>query len=386
MSVNTTNVSALVAQAGRSLQRSTDWCFTINNGLEWNHEAFAVLSEIEYMIYQYEQAPTTNTVHVQGFVVFKKRRTLRKAKQLLGAPTAHLEVRRGSRQEARDYCRKALTRMADTSPVEYGSWEQVRGLVRGSASGSGSGLATDSASKSDRQAMVALELIRAGKSLSQVFEASPGWTLRNLRAVHWLFSVYAPSQRQKPFVEWIYGATGVGKSRYARFVADSWFVGQTYWKPPSTRWFDGYVGQALVVMDDYRYDVRVSEDQQIGFAFLLRLFDRYPLQVEVKHGYVPCNPERIIVTTTRSPRETFVSLRTEDVEQMLRRLDRVVHMPEESPHIKEPLPPVPRWSMPDEVREALRQVQEQDDPDTDGLERAHMDNDDIGVSDLYCSE
>lgn len=63
-------------------------------------------------------------------------------------------------------------------------------------------------------------------------------------------------------------------------------------------WFDGYMGQKRVVLDDYR-------SYHLPFNFLLRLLDRYPIQVPVKGGYVNFIPEEIIVTSPFDIQECF---------------------------------------------------------------------------------
>lgn len=84
-------------------------------------------------------------------------------------------------------------------------------------------------------------------------------------------------------------------------------------------WFDGYKGQKRVIFDDFR-------PWWCEFSWLLRLLDRYPIQVPVKGGFVNFIPEEIIVTTPKNPEETFGMYRTqEDLQQLRRRLQHVVH-------------------------------------------------------------
>lgn len=84
-------------------------------------------------------------------------------------------------------------------------------------------------------------------------------------------------------------------------------------------WFDGYVGQTRVIFDDFR-------PWWCEFSWLLRLLDRYPIQVPVKGGFVNFIPEEIIITTNKSPEDAFGMYRSnEDLQQLRRRLTRVVH-------------------------------------------------------------
>jgi len=65
-------------------------------------------------------------------------------------------------------------------------------------------------------------------------------------------------------VHWLAGPTGCGKTMMA------FGNGEDVWMSSVLPWFDGYVGQAEAILDDYR-----SGD--IPFNRLLRLLDRYPL-------------------------------------------------------------------------------------------------------------
>ena len=44
-----------------------------------------------------------------------------------------------------------------------------------------------------------------------------------------------------------WGETGVGKSKWA---FDK-FGGEAYWKPPNSKWWDGYEGQSVAIIDEF---------------------------------------------------------------------------------------------------------------------------------------
>ena len=68
----------------------------------------------------------------------------------------------------------------------------------------------------------------------------------------------------------LWGPSGTGKSR---FVAKRW--PKAFWKSPEAKWWDGYAGQEVVVLDDFK-------DYAMPLVDLQRLLDWYPLWVEVK--------------------------------------------------------------------------------------------------------
>lgn len=126
--------------------------------------------------------------------------------------------------------------------------------------------------------------------------------------------------KEAPIVYWFYGPTGSGKTRKAIQMA-----GDDYWiSHDNLKWFDGYTGQRVAIIDDFR-------TADCSFNFLLRLLDRYKLDVPVKGAYTYWDPKTIIITTPRSIDDTFKNHETgevyEDIEQVKRRVHREVEFP-----------------------------------------------------------
>lgn len=98
-----------------SNKKSRDWCFTLNNAEdEWE---FPADPSTTYYIYQREIGEN-GTPHVQGFVQFKNPRAMGGLKKLI--PRAHWESRRGTAQEASDYCEKNDSRQEGCAPIKWG--------------------------------------------------------------------------------------------------------------------------------------------------------------------------------------------------------------------------------------------------------------------------
>lgn len=73
------------------------------------------------MIIGKETCPTTQRDHLQGYVEFFIKQSIKSAKSILKDPQLHLEKRQGTREQARDYC------MKDGNFTEYGDWETEQG-------------------------------------------------------------------------------------------------------------------------------------------------------------------------------------------------------------------------------------------------------------------
>ena len=106
-----------------------------------------------------------------------------------------------------------------------------------------------------------------------------------------------------------WGRTGTGKSRRAWEEAGL----DAYPKDPRTKFWDGYRDHQHVVIDEFRGDIDI--------AHILRWFDRYPVNVEVKGSSVVLKATNIWVTSNLPPTSWYPNLDVQTVEALLRRLD-----------------------------------------------------------------
>jgi hypothetical protein len=140
--------------------------------------------------------------------------------------------------------------------------------------------------------------------------------VRNWRGLQELIAPVISERTERPFVAWIYGKTGVGKTRFVFDHAKD--RGKTIYVKDETDWWNGYTGQDIILFDDFR--------GQIKFNVMLRLLDWYPYQGQIKGGYVNINSPEMYITSSLKPNRVYTSekLQTEDsVKQLIRRLDSV---------------------------------------------------------------
>lgn len=117
--------------AANNRTQAKRWCFTINNPEDPEYEGNGGLHtsgdrwfidehyhvdpyvmdhlEIQYLVCQEERGEGEGTLHLQGFVIFKTKKTLAWLKRTINQ-RAHWEVTRGSNQQAAEYCKKQETR------------------------------------------------------------------------------------------------------------------------------------------------------------------------------------------------------------------------------------------------------------------------------------
>jgi len=235
----------------------------------------------------------SGTVHLQGYLELGVPKRLKAIKQIPGLEKAHFERRLGTREQARDYCRKADSR--ERGPFEHGNWD-VGGQGR----------------RSDLASVV--ESVKAGKTLKEVSEEFPTQMIKYHRGITVLRNLTLGTRNWKSMVTLLYGAPGVGKSHWCSVSTEEKSV---CWLPALKRdavWFDGYDGQEILIVDDYR--------GEIEFSMLLRLLDKFPLQVPVKGGFSQMLAKEIWITTNMDPRSWYNYSESKPISALVRRIEK----------------------------------------------------------------
>ena len=98
-------------------KRMRRFCFTLNNPTEAHYIMLRRYTELSgsprkivgigYIVYQTEKAPTTGTVHIQGYIEMDIARTIQAIKKKIFRKLAnevHIESTNGSGAQNRAYC------------------------------------------------------------------------------------------------------------------------------------------------------------------------------------------------------------------------------------------------------------------------------------------
>lgn len=130
------------------------------------------------------------------------------------------------------------------------------------------------------------DMIRAGMSDAQILEDSPTYmvqldSIRKTREIL-LAEKYAASKRELEVV-YIYGAAGSGKTRsvFDEYGRDAYFVSD-YDHP-----FDEYMGQGVMVFDEFRSSIKMSS--------MLRFLDIYPLVLPARYANRQACYEKVFI-------------------------------------------------------------------------------------------
>ncbi len=250
------------------------WMFTINNPAD---DRLPMKWDSTYIVYQKEKGKD-GTVHLQGYVEFNARKRLSALKKV--SKRAHWEIRRGTQEEAINYCKKDDTRIGMII------WEKgEKAVIKGQGQ------------RSDIKELK--RRLDEGATEKELSDEMFGTWSRNFRAIERYKRLRVENSRSWPTYTTVYwGEPGVGKSRRAQYEAGE----NAFWLPkpngPNGQvWFDGYDNQETVVIDEF-YGW-ISRDM------LCRLCDRYPLLVQTKGGAVNFLAKKIIITSNAHPDDWY---------------------------------------------------------------------------------
>lgn len=248
-------------------RQSRSYCFTWNNP-----ESIPDFEEsgipVTYWIYQTEIGEN-GTLHYQGFLQFERKCALSTAITQLDVicdySHPHVEMMRGTAQEASDYCRKP-------------------GAVDGPWTG---GAITTERQRKDLEEVKAL--VDQGASQKRLWEDAFPTMVRYHRSIAEYKRVCHPMTRESCATTLLIGTTGTGKSYYCRSR-----VPGAYNKSPGM-WWDDYDSQPDVVIDEFVGSIPLHEFLQLTDPFSTGL------RLQFKGGHVQVAPSRIFITTNTHP-------------------------------------------------------------------------------------
>lgn len=263
---------------------SRAFCLTINN---WSVQQLTVFRELDGVLHAVvgSEVSASGTPHLQAYLRMKRPYRISTIKKWF--PTAHIEVAK-SFDAAANYCRKENIELTIDNRV-------------------GKGKRTDLDEYAKQIPLM---------SDRDIYDAHPGSYMRYSQHHFRIRSLFGGGVREPPVVTWLWGSTGSGKTRAAYEQHPDLYA----CPPGKLQWFDGYFGQECALLDDLRAP-------DLPFAFLLRLLDRYPLQVPIKGGFTRWMPKVIIITAPKPPEELFADhIADEDLAQLTRRIDTIKHI------------------------------------------------------------
>lgn len=280
------------------------WCFTLNNPTPEDDNTLdfeAWPTKPTFAIYNLEIGEN-QTPHYQGYLELPHTKNFQWIRTRI--PRAHLEKRKGSREQAILYCLKECQEengsntpstnsedghttewlngiLSNLSPTLYGyshSWKELKNECQYLIN-----------LKIPRKQALAMmrQMITEGATDEELANFHFSTWVQCYRALRTYRLLISKPRDFKPKVIVCQGPTGTGKSKWCKDSYPS-----AYWKPRS-QWWCGYSTQEVVVIDEFY--------GWLPYDLLLRLCDRYPLEVETKGGNVNFVAKVIIFTTNQLP-------------------------------------------------------------------------------------
>lgn len=252
-------------------------CLTLNNYSAVEYDSIlSASSKCKYLICA-KEVGDSGTPHLQMYVEFHNPKTLNGIKKLLGSDRFHIEARRGTAQQASDYCKYAdYSKETHTGTVlnDYVEFGEI----------SKQGLRTD-------WAQAVESLTNSNDSIVDIIVAQPQLApcVRALERIRQLAKC-DPIQRDVKVIV-LYGDAGTGKTFYANQLHPELY------SKPNGEWWDGYNGESAVLMDDFYGGILYAE--------MLKVLDRYKLRVPVKGGFVGARWDTVYITSNKPPSEWY---------------------------------------------------------------------------------
>lgn len=246
------------------MSRTRAYVGTLNN---WTPEEEEELKKVNF---QYcvigREVGEGGTPHLQMYFYFKNTRTLSSLKKI--NPRIHWEVRRGTHEQARDYCMKDGNFWElGIEPEKNGGDKVAERIAKNKRLRDG-----DLYQLVDEGELNILDVKRLKQARDILANCGHAIVTEDVRGI------------------WIYGPPGTGKTHAARTE-----YGNPFYIKPQNKWFDGYQGEKVIVLDDL-------DKQGSCLGHYLKIWaDKWACSGEVKGGTVPLMHEKFIVTSNYLP-------------------------------------------------------------------------------------
>lgn len=245
----------------KCMSRNYNYCFTINNPTLNDKNLLIAAQPIKYLIWGNETG-ADGTPHYQGLICWRNAKTLAATKRYL--PRAHLEVMRGTFEQAAEYCKK------DGDFTERGT------------------LPKDPREKGDDE-RARWESAWALATLGRIADISP-----QKRLVHYNTLKRIGKDYMAPVVGngkengvWLWGESGCGKTTgvLAKFP-------RAYPKT-GDKWFDGLQGETVWYLDD------VDPEQSGWLRRLLKLWTGGHAFIGANKGGASSMCAKLVIVTSQ---------------------------------------------------------------------------------------
>lgn len=267
------------------MSRTKNFICTIWNVDNTKEDYLRIMDEhkIRFMAYGLEECPETKKKHHQAFVLFNNKKvmntkTLNKIGKMFGPIHSNVDFMRGTLAENENYCSKegVYTELGDKpKPGRRSDLDDLKN-----------------------------KLVEGKTSVDQIILEDPMAYHQYGRTLEKIETVVLRKKRRNWMTEgiWLTGPSGCGKSHKAfTEYGDDYYVFS-----PKTKWWDGYTGQSVVIINEFR-------GCMLMFHELLEMVDKWPMNVPVRNKEdVPFLAKKVIITSVLRPRDCYSNLSSKD--------------------------------------------------------------------------
>ena len=287
-----------------------NYFLTVNNPTQSDEEFFEFcknLDHIQYFVFQREQGES-GTQHFQLYIEFTIGKRFDTIKNYF--PTAHIQKRKGTKKQAKEYCTKAETRIGKV--YEFGD------LV-------------DEGTRTDIEEMIAqiengIDEYEFNKMFRGQTTRYPNFYQKN-KALY-MQKKYRKAKRNDIVVNYIWGKSRTGKTS---FVNDKYGYENVYSVNEYKHPFDMYEYQDIILFDDFRGQI---ED----ITKMLHWLDVHPVTLPSRYNNKQACYTKVYFTSDLPPEKLYAWTKTtehETWEALQLRIHNVYHF--DNPNDKEKL-------------------------------------------------
>lgn len=289
------------------LTQSRKWQLTINNPIEkgYTHESIkALLPDTLLYWCMSDEIGENGTYHTHIYICNASGIRFKTLKKKF--PEAHLELCKGTSEDNRAYIQKsgkwALSKKNETS-IE-GTFEESGELP---IERKGGKVSLDDA----------YDLIKMGVPVTQICDEFPALFLQ-MDKLEFARQIYLREKykntRRDPIVTYIYGASRTGKTRS---VMDKYGYENVYRITDYKHPFDNYNGQDIVVFEEFRSSLHISE--------MLNYLDIYPVELKCRYSNKQALFTKIYVISNIALTEQYPGIDPSSLDAFYHRFHHIQH-------------------------------------------------------------
>lgn len=292
-------------------KKARKYQLTFNNPVEhgFTHECInETMKQINWLYYCLcDEIGESGTSHTHLFFCCENAITQKRIEKLF--PSVHREIARGTCQQNRDYVRKEgkylNSEKKETNIIstfeEYGK------------------MPLDKSTKNETVSEQVLEMIENGCSNAEIIRAFPSYTTKIShldKTRQTLLEEEHKNNWRDVDVTYIHGETATGKTRY---VMEKYGFSNVYKTTDYKNPFDNYAGQDVILFDEFRSSLPLSD--------MLQYLDGYPCSLPARFANKVACFTKVYIVSNIDLSKQYPNIQIEDNKSwnaFVRRINRVI--------------------------------------------------------------